>query len=748
MLCLIGIALIGKAQHYQVVDSESGTSIPFVNVYYPQLHTGTTADSTGQFNVVHQQKDLVVQFSAIGYKTEVLNTNELPADGKIKLEGAHMEVQEVLVSAPAAKLSGESAMNIIGVGLVKDHSDASTSLTDQLSTVPGITNTSTGIGIGKPTIRGLSGNRVAVFSQGVRVENQQWGGEHGLGLDANGYQHVEVIKGPASLLYGSDALGGVLYFVDGRFADHNSLEAGVQTQFNSNTVGLRNSAYFKLSKNRFHWNIFGAHSNHKDYHDGAGNRVDNSRFHTTDLKTTLGYTSAKWSAALRYNYLNENYGLTEENIGESHTAGSRTLKEPYQVLNTHIASMENTFFIDKGSSLMVNVGFVSNQRQEFEHSESDSAHVHEEGHASLDMTLSTASYNAKWKKNFSGTKWNLIMGSQGMYQLNRNHGEEVLIPDANTADIGVFGIVNLAYSRRSFWQFGVRYDARFLSSKRMNELGDEGYFEALDRTFHAFNFSTGINQRLAKDLSLRLTAASGFRPPNTFELLSDGAHHGSFRYEVGNRDLKSENAYQFDLSLDYSGEHFEVFANPFVNYIRHFIYIQSADSTIGDLPVYDYVQNDAVLYGGEAGLHIHPHPIDWLHLRWNYSNVYGQLTSGPNLPLIPAQQLTTIVRADLTFDIFVKTLGIYVRHDYTFAQNNLAQNEIKTSDYHLLGAGVELGFNIKDQPVYLDLSASNLLNTRYFSHLSRYKTEGILNMGRNFVVTLKIPLKRPLKETS
>ncbi|WP_158648534.1 TonB-dependent receptor, partial [Candidatus Symbiothrix dinenymphae] len=163
------------------------------------------------------------------------------------------------------------------------------SLSQKLAGVAGISNLSTGTGIGKPVIRGLSGNRIAVFAQGTRIENQQWGDEHGLGLDENGYEQVEIIKGPASLLYGSDALGGVLYFSDALYAKGNSLEGTFGSEYNSNTNGWRNTGASKLSKNCFHWNAFGGYTTHEDYRDGNHDAVPNSRFHTGDFKTSLGY---------------------------------------------------------------------------------------------------------------------------------------------------------------------------------------------------------------------------------------------------------------------------------------------------------------------------------------------------------------------------------------------------------------------------------------------------------------------------
>ncbi len=744
LLVMIGICSSSMAQQFQIT-TEDNKPIPYANVFFPILRTGTATDSLGQFMIEESRADLLIQISAIGYKTINITYGDLNPENSIKMYAAHMEKDEVIVSAPAAKLNGETVMNIIGVRLISGVNSEAMSLPDKLATIPGVSSTSTGIGIGKPTVRGLSGNRVAVFSQGVRLENQQWGEEHGLGLDANGYEQVEVIKGPASLLYGSDAIGGVLYFVDSRYAKRNTIETGLNSQFFSNTLGLRNAAHFKLSKGKFHWNLFGSHSNHQDYSDGNGEHVENSRFNTSDIKSTFGLITEKWSGALRYNFLMENYGLSENHDHEEEEeTGPRILHEPFQVLKTHIASFENAFFLPK-SVLKLTLGYIHNHRQEFEEHEEDTAAIEEEEHAALDMLLNTVSYNGKWIKKFDRTKWELIAGSQGMYQWNKNQGEELLIPDASTVDFGVFAVTNLSYTKHSLWQLGVRYDLRSIRSNQVDNPGDEHFKPALNRTFSSFNFSTGLNHQFLPELRTRISLASGFRAPNTFELLSNGEHHGAFRYEIGNTNLKSENAYQVDISLDYTGEYFEVFINPFFSYIRNFIYLNPADSLIDDLPVFSYDQQNAMLFGGEAGLHIHPHPIDWLHLRWNYSNVYGQLTSGENLPLIPAQKLTTNLRSNFQLKRVVKSISAFVQHDYNFFQNNTAAFESGTPDYHLLSAGFEVEFAIKRQVIIIGLNGSNLLNTAYYDHLSRYKKSEQKNIGRNFTVSLRIPLSFAMK---
>ncbi|MDR2805391.1 MAG: TonB-dependent receptor [Dysgonamonadaceae bacterium] len=646
-------------------------------------------------------------------------------------------LQEIKVSGYSSRLQGENVANVEKLSL-RETPFLGTSLSEKLTWIAGIDNYSTGTGIGKPVIRGLSGNRIAVFSQGVRIENQQWGDEHGLGLDDNGYEQVEIIKGPASLLYGSDALGGVLFFADERYAANNNIEAAINSEFHSNSTGFRNNAAFKLSKDKFHLNLFGGYTTHTDYFDGYNQRTPNSRFNTNDFKTTLAYTGNTFVTSLKYNRLNEKYGLTEvEEDHEEMILNGRTPQLPYQNLNTHLLAWENTVFFANHSKLKFDVGYIFNQRQEFE-----DEHHHDEGEpdededpgesgeeAALDMNLSTLSYSAKWYSP-RWNRWELIAGSQGLFQTNKNHGEEQLIPDASTLDVGAFAMTNFYYGEKAYWQSGIRFDNRNIQTSD----------NILNNNYFAFNFSTGIFQPLTENFSLRVNLSSGFRSPNMFELLSDGIHHGANRYEIGNAELKTENSYQADATLNYKTLHFEAFISPYFNYIRHFIYLQPAAESIDETPVYNYSQTDAFLYGGETGIHLHPHPWDWLHIECSYANTLGRDIDKNYLPLMPSQKLKANVSAVFTPEKVLKKYSFYLQNLYSFAQNLVAREETATPSYNVLNGGVLLEFQFGKQRLLLNLSANNLLNERYFDHLSRYKTEGIYNQGRNFVAKISLPV--------
>ena len=645
----------------------------------------------------------------------------------------HQSLEEVVISANRSKLQGENVLNVERISLKNNSEVHGLSLAQKLTNMPGVNNFSTGTGIGKPVIRGMSGNRIAVFSQGIRIENQQWGDEHGLGIDENGYEQVEIIKGPASLLYGSDALGGVIYFADERYAKSNSTEAVVNSEYQSNTNGWRNTGAFKVSKNQWHWNFFGGYDTNEDYSDGNGKVVNNSRFHTGNFKTVWGFTGEKYIASLKYSYLNEQYGLVDSSeVASNVTAGKRQPDYPYQNLTTHLISSENTYFFENESKLKIDLGYLFNNRKELEEST-------ENDKANLDMNLGTFSYNVQWYSPRWNNRWMMIAGTQGMYQTNSNDGNERLIPDAITVDAGLYALSDFYYNDKSYWQIGIRADNRHINGKPYGNKGEEGYFPKFSKDYTAFVFSTGIYHQISKTLSLRSNLASGYRAPTMFELLSNGVHEGTYRYETGNSALKIENSYQADISLNYKAQHLELFLDPYLNYIRNYIYLQPTEEVIDNLPVYQYVQDHSFLYGGEAGFHFHPHPWDWLHFSGSYSNTFGQDSKRNYLPLMPSQKLNGIIRVSFSENKFLQSFSAYLQDQYSFAQNFTASYEKPTPAYNLVNAGLTFEWRIDKQPVSFNCVIDNIFNETYYDHLSRYKQYGIYDVGRNWRLQLSLP---------
>ena len=721
-----------------VTDAESEYPLEQVSVYLPQLERGTVSDAEGNFEIGNLPGGTYkVVASYIGYTTYsaniTINGNTPSLD--IRLLPSAIEMEEVIVSTPFHQLQRENVMKVEHARLADLKANGSITLADGITKIPGVESVSTGLGIGKPVIRGLSSNRVLVYTQGVRLENQQFGDEHGLGLNDAGIESVEVIKGPASLLYGSDALGGVLYINPEKFAMAGEDEGDVGLNYFTNTRGNSATAGYRASGERFKFLLRGALASHADYEGGDGLHAINSRFREYDLKSGVGFQNSKLKTELRYNLNSSDIGISEASGGRT---SERTPDFPYQEITNHILSSDTDLFF-RNSSLQLTLGYIFNNRKEFEEHEEEGEPVLDEEGPALHMHLKTLNYNLQY--HFPRTeRLETIVGIQGMRQTNDNFGEEVLIPDATTSDVGLLATSHLHFNK-SDMQFGLRFDHRLLDSSPNGQQGEEGYIPALNRSFNSFNAALGYRIDIGKNMIGRINIASGFRAPNLGELTSNGTHEGTNRYEIGNPGLDNEQNIQTDVALEFKNEHFEFYVNGFYNKVNDYIYLEPNGEIIEGDAVFLYLQQDAALYGGEIGVHIHPHPLDWLHLESSLETVRGELDEGGNLPLIPAVSLSN------TFRVEINHAGKQLKGSYAYAgvqtvfdQNRVSDFETPTAGYTLLNAGFGGELLIMDQEVGVRLSANNLLDKFYIAHLSRLKPDGIANIGRNISLGITVGL--------
>ncbi len=726
-----------------ILDKVTGTPVTAATIYLPLLEKGSMASADGTFelrNIPGGTQKLVV--SSLGFATKTFEIN-IPLQGplEIELDPSAIEMEAVIVSTPFHKLQSENVVMVARETMEELNRSGTLNLAEGITQIPGVESITTGAGIGKPVIRGLSSNRVLVYTQGVRLENQQYGDEHGLGLSASGVESVEVIKGPASLLYGSDALGGVLYLTPERYAAEDSTVVDAGVAYHTNTLGVEANAGFKTSGEKFRYLLRGNYAAHSDYEAGNGLRVTNSRFNEIDVKTGIGYQVSQYRGDLRYNYNNSEIGIPEE-IGEQST--SKKLLLPYQQVDNHILSFDNRFFLSN-SSIDLKLGYLFNNRKEFEdhhheeeEEETEEEHMEEGESPALEMHLETFNYDLKYNTPEWGN-FETIFGVQGMFQTNENFGEEVLIPDASVRDIGVLATTHYHVDNFDL-QAGVRFDTRNIETYEMGSPGEEGYFSPINRTFNSYNGALGIKFNVTNPLIVRINAASGFRAPNLAELTANGSHEGTNRFEVGNPNLTNEQNFQTDIALEYRNEHFEFFINGFYNKINDYIFLNPTNEIIDGDPVFIYLQEDANLYGGEAGIHIHPHPLDWLHLESSIEIVKGQKENGENLPLIPATSVTNTLRFEFDKVIGFNDSYAFLTSKSTFRQNQISVFETETPGYTLVNAGVGGDFDFNGTILGLRLSGNNLFDKTYISHLSRLKPDGIPNRGRNISISLRASL--------
>lgn len=719
-----------------VKEKTSLQVIPFASVVLIDLDLSTTADSSGTFQFTNSLPAKVrLKVTATGYESttlEVVSTSEVI----VLMDEKHIELDEVTISDSKGTLQKYNAIHIETRKLKDLNAVSSTTLGEALANIPGVYSTSTGVGISKPVVRGLQGIRVVTLLNGLRIENQQWGGDHGMGVTDMGIGSVEVIKGPSSLLYGADALGGVVYFVDEPYAKQNTFEIGYKSQFESNTIGTSDQLMIKLAKKNYRFNLAGSFSNHADYQLPNRRFAENSRFGENGIKASFGFNKNKWAMHVRYNYAHSRVGLP----GHSHDSlpdpsefqvetQSRQATIPAQYFNNHFLSVDNKWFFNKFEWNLL-LGQTANQLSEYEEKITIPG---------INMLLLNSLYNLRMKARLS-ERISLVSGFQGMFQQTTNfsNAEETLLPRSFSIDNGIYGLLYLESGKWNL-QGGIRADHRLIRS--LEEFNGN---DPVEKNFTSLNFSLGA-VRSVERTTFRANVSSGFRAPHLSELLANGFHHGALRYEIGNTELKSERASQLDVTYEIHGHHVELILNPFVNYIQRYITIQPMDSIIDGLPVFEYVQIPSVLMvGSDIGIHYHPHFAHWLHLESSVSFLQAMDDEGRGPALMPQNRINTLIKVSLRTKGKFSFEELVLQHVYMAEQNRVAAVETVSPDYNLLHAALKMKLG-KENPLMINFGVKNILNETYIDHLSRLKNIEMPHPGRNFYVSINYTISKSLK---
>ena len=309
----------------KVLDKKTESSLPFAKIYCLETQNGVIADSTGSWkldNIIDNQ--MTLKISASDYDGEIIKVNKGTEDIIIQLNPAHIHLDEVIISTSDSKLQRYSVFPVDSRKIADLNKIEQTNIVDAMSNIPGIYNFSTGNGIAKPVIRGLSGMRVLTSQNGLRLENQQWGADHGFAVLNLGIDRVEVIKGPSSLIYGADALGGVIYLADEPYANANKSEIKASTKFETNSLATMNKISYKKSKNNLRFAVYGGYFSRANYAIGNSNFINisdkdfvgNSKNSGGSFKTAIGYNKKNWITNFRYQLLYFQNGLP----GHTHDA--------------------------------------------------------------------------------------------------------------------------------------------------------------------------------------------------------------------------------------------------------------------------------------------------------------------------------------------------------------------------------------------------------------------------------------------
>ena len=775
----------------KVTDKETGLTIPGAAVYIPDLKTGAITNHEGIYMIENlPQKKLLVQVSFTGYKL-IIETIDL-TNTTIKdfaLEAAVKELNEVIVTGHSQ--AGEKNRNPAPVSSISEtelFQRPSTNIIDAIASEPGISQITTGSGISKPVIRGLGFNRVVVVNDGIRQEGQQWGDEHGIEIDEFSIKKAEILKGPASLSYGSDAIAGVINLFSETGIPQGQIKAGLVTNYQTNNGAFAYSAHVSGNMKGVLWNLRYSNKAAHAYRNKADGYVYNSGFKENTVSGILGLNKAWGYSHLHFSMYDLKPGLVEgerdsltgkftkpiiindstsgTEIVENEDLPSYDIRIPYQKILHYKLVLNNTLILGKGSIKAV-LGFQQNHRKEY-------TDVFAPADYGLYLLLNTFNYDLRYilpEKN----GLDISFGVNGMQQNSLNKGIEFLIPEYSLFDAGAFSIIKKSYSKLDV-SGGIRFDTRQqeINELYVNPAGEKTNgpdsasllkFNRLNPKFSGLSGSIGAAYQFNERVYAKLNFARGYRAPNIAELSSNGVHEGSQLYQNGNAALKPETSFQTDVSFGVNTEHVTIELDLFRNMIDNYIFSRKLNSFYGGDSItegvssFQFVSGDAVLSGGEMTLDIHPHPLDWLHIENSFSFVRGiqkdQPDSMQNLPFIPAPKLACELRADLKKPgKFFQGMFIRFGIENFFKQDKFYSafgTETATPGYMLVNAGFGTFITSRERTLFsMVINLNNLTDVVYQSHLSRLKyapqnysngRTGVYNMGRNLSFKLLIPLE-------
>ncbi len=729
-----------------VVTSE-GLPVPFANVYFENSQTGTTTNEDGEFwleKIPEDHKRLVI--SAIGYKTLKTDIPEIAKRSepqKFSLEVSSDQLGEILIVDEQSGLTRRTPYNVSTINMQGiENKGNPNGMMGVLREVPGVYGAEFGQGIVKPFIRGLGFSRIVTIYQGNKLENHQWGADHGLGINDLGVKIVEVIKGPASVLYGSGALGGVLLTKDDdHYLGANEYTGNLGNTFNSVSNGMR--VYTSLG-NTYKKGIFLAtdlaRETHADYKNGNGRIIGNSRFNTTTLRLHTGIEQENFQNKLSFTYNDQNLGiiLDEEMQVEETLATSRNDRDmqlPFQEVQDYLISYNQTTN-HRNFETSLHLSHHLNKRKEIDSSEEL---------VDLGLIQQNSFYNARISAPTG--KIDHSLGIQGSFLQNENiqGAQEFLIPDAKMFENGIYYLAGLDLDN-FFIQGAIRYDHRKVTADASAaQLIEDGFIlpgdpesRKLSRSFSGYTGSLGITSNINSNHRLKLNFSTGFRAPDLAELFSNGPHPGTSRFERGNDAFGREQSLQADFNYTYKKKRFQGNFSAFGTLIDNYIFFSATNETRSqdDLEIWAYQQANARFYGMEFDL-----KHSWMRKDRLFTKISGAFVrandrkTNENLTFIPPDNFNLETGYHALAD---QSLFLFSKWRVIDEQDRTGLHEEATAGYTLLDLGASKKFHLGTYSLHAGITAYNALDNNYVDHMSILRTFNISSPGRNMMLNLKI----------
>ncbi|UOR06776.1 TonB-dependent receptor [Hymenobacter aerilatus] len=771
----------------KVVD-EREQPLPGATIRLSPMLLATQSDENGAFLFSALPAGAyTVQVSLVGYAPQSLSLAARTGSSHllVRLKISAQELTNVVIEAnPIALRKQEESLNLEVVGGAFLQRYRGGSLMQTLERLPGVKIIGIGSGQSKPLIRGLGFNRVVVVENGVKHEGQQWGADHGLEIDQFAAEQVEILKGAASFVYGSDAIGGAIEVKPAPVPAAHTAGGSVDL------IGKSNNALYGTSANVFgrgqHWfaNARATYQNYGDYrvptdqiyvYDFAvrlhNNQLRNTAGRETGLHLHTGYVGEQLRSVLYLSYVGSRSGFFANAHGleprrvdtDLHDASSRDILLPRQQVS-HLKLINRSQYQLPGTPhrLEAELGYQHNFRQEFSQYVN---HGYMPPVYPSDLPIPQDLERAFDKHVYAGNlraylRWGrhaLTAGVNSEVQDNRINGWSFLVPAFRQQAVGAFAYDKFQLNDHTLLHGAVRYDHAHLhitpytdwfpsATPTSNGALTERLVraEALTRTFNSVVWSAGINYNLGQ-WELKGNVGKSFRVPIAKELAANGVNYHYFSYERGDPALDPEQSYQLDVSLGWKQDKWSVQLSPFFNYFPNYIYLNPTpehDYFYGaGNQVFQYAQSRVRRYGGEVQLRYQLLPTLRTELLAEYLRA-TQLSGakrGFTLPFSPPA--SALLNLTWSPRLSGELSGSYFAVDYrrTAAQPNIVPPERKTLGYQLFHVQAGTRLTLGQQPLLLSLQVQNLLNTRYLNHTSFYRLIGLPEAGRNVILTLNLP---------
>ena len=775
-LCTIAFSQNSFNIKGSVVNAQTLQPIGGVNIIGDGLFSVST--DKGLFSIKNVAKGhYALNVSCIGYtpKTVIVHVELQMKDISIKLDEAITNLDEIEVNGKTKhRLAKESSTITYNVSKEFLEQNRENSLMQTLSKIPGVTTISIGSGQSKPVIRGLGFNRVAVVQNGIKHEAQQWGNDHGLEIDQYGIENIQIIKGPASLVYGSDAIAGVVDIQPNKIPNLNSFSGEVNLLGESNNNLLGVSAGIKARKKNWYYRSRLTYRDYGDYkvptdkinyenyvfelHD---NHLRNTAGREANASFNIGYVSDGIKSETSFSNVNAKngffanaHGLEVRTSSIDYDASSRDVDLPYHTVN-HFKITNNTS-IDLGDhKLLLDLGYQNNNREE--HSEPVPHGYMPAPPDTKEREFNKNTYALNVKDAFkTNERHDIVFGINTEYQNNNIGGWGFLIPEYTRFTVGAFGYDQFEINPDLHLLTGVRYDFGqvntqsyvdwFPSIRNNDDNTTSNVFlqRSQDKNLNFSNVSASVGlSYLHNHTTYKINIGKSFRMPLSNELASDGVNYHMYRYERGNLDLDPEESYQLDLEINHAAKQYSLGISPFINFFENYIYLNPTSNYYETLQIYEYTQAKVFRIGGEVSASTTAFKNLTLNASAEY--VYSRQTTGPkkNFTLPFSPPLSGLFSASYQFKDIFFLCKPQLSADYkvTADQNEIVPPEEVTSGYQLLNMAFTSNiymFN-KNEPVEMRLKLNNAFNTKYFDHTSFYRLIDVPEAGRNVSISLTIP---------